>query len=731
MLRSARCLSVLVVSAAGLLAMAAPVRADGPARYPAQGASFGEWMDRLQPVLKSCRMDFNAAVPPGQPGRVVHRPYDWRHETQFLFVLPEASPTVDWEAVPGGGALVMAAEYYVLASGDLSPTLGEVEQSGWWPYATIPAGMDRTLPITDSARHGWPIQDKYLILKNIGSPAWVNYARNQILEYFYTSFFFDQAHGMRQVGELPAQLPQFWAAPDTGAAYQAYAPGSGLASGYQVLDANGFLTGGMATMVPGAIGGRLASPELQSTPPDKRPVPLVVAYAEATPGWNTKAGLKPPLLLADCQTRAGENELQPAKPRTEDNPTPYASPGYLDGLRSILLPVQNNPQFLFDVKLDDSGERAPIEQLPCPLALELAAKYYAIATLDNQVSLRDLVESGFWPYDTFPAALDLSETLYAFPRNIEADIYYSSGTAASGPDGQPLPARFSGSLATMLGSREWLLWRKAEILNEAHAELYFEPARDFVPREGVDARQQDVLPRFAAFWADPLAADEAGVMPEFTFGRQAGQLSLVDVNLLRPQFEGARLSYRQQVPLINLADKADDNGVNCCVMLTQRVAVQGVEQSYAQPLPASIGGGMGEVRWVYDEPVVRQAAVLLDTGWRSARYAGLSQADAAKQEWGQAAIFGPALYPAGVRPGYAMFSGQDLEMRPRVIYNTVEPSLARAGLKSWQLPALNGYAFVGSMGGLVPAFVQVPQKPCGVDWLAEAPAASPASLTAN
>src|SRR5438046_7340879 len=63
------------------------------------------------------------------------------------------------------------------------------------------------------------------------------------------------------------------------------------------------------------------------------------------------------------------------------------------------------------IRFDTSGERAPLEQLPCPMALQLAAQYYVLSTLDTSVSLRKLIDSGFWPYDTFPTWLDLSETL--------------------------------------------------------------------------------------------------------------------------------------------------------------------------------------------------------------------------------------------------------------------------------------------------------------------------------
>ena len=712
-------------------AAAAPVptaaTASSSQHYPAQDYSFGEWMQKLQPVLKAVQRAEDPDVPQG-PGHWVQVPFDWRHDQDFLFVLPPASPAVDWEAVPGGGALELAARYYVLASGDLTPTLGAVLDSGWWPYDTVPAGMDRTVSVAAEYKRGQTVENKYQVLKHIGTPAWVNEGRAEILRTFYISFFFDKTHGPRTAADLPARLPHFWLDPASGQPYPPVPAGDYSHSGLRPADANQFMTSGFGQMVPGvgaSIGDIPSAAELGA----KRPVQELYVRDEPEP-WSTRAGQAAAPLPAAFRTLAGVNEVQLRADQSysgEDAPA-YASAAYLSGLRAILRPDPHNAGWSRDVQLDTGGERAPIEQLACPLALELAAKYYAIATLDNQVSLRDLVDSGFWPYDTFPPSLDLSETLYDFPRNIECNLVYMPDHPAQGSM-PATPARMTGSLAPLLGTREWLLWRKAEILNQAHAELYFNPSRAFLPRQGVDASQTDILPRFAAFWTNPLAADAAGVPAPLTFGQSAGQLSAVDVNLLRPQFEGLRVSYSQQVPLLNLADKPADVRVVGCVMLPRRTDVQGIEQSFALRLPAAAGGGIGEVRWVYDEPTVRDDAVLLDTGWALPSTGGSTQAQAAARFGYSLIQYSAQLVPVGTQIGNAMFFGggrPDMLQRPRLVYDGIAPLLQQAQL---QLSGDSGYFWTGTLGTIGPQLNQFQQTPCGIDPLAgPSAAATPASL---
>lgn len=72
------------------------------------------------------------------------------------------------------------------------------------------------------------------------------------------------------------------------------------------------------------------------------------------------------------------------------------------------------------LKLEDKGERAPIETIHGSKALQMASMFYCYSTLDFSVSVDEIVKSGFWPFDEFPSGLDRDSLLYDFSNYIPA-----------------------------------------------------------------------------------------------------------------------------------------------------------------------------------------------------------------------------------------------------------------------------------------------------------------------
>jgi hypothetical protein len=270
-------------------------------------------------------------------------------------------------------------------------------------------------------------------------------------------------------------------------------------------------------------------------------------------------------------------------------------------------------------------------------------------------------------------------------------------------------------LATDLGTPQWLLWRKAEILNQVHAELYFNSRPDYIPAQGVDVRTMDVLPRFAAFWVNPVASAAAGKPVAFEYGTAMGQLSALDVNLLRPLYEGARIRYDQQVPLVNLADKTQYAAGGQPNFVYRQRDVKGVtEMARAWELPANAGGGLAELRWRFSEPAWLQENVLLDTGW-----------DPPRQEIGIDGQPQRPKYRYGIRTyqlgdevnGWitSFWTGHDA--LPQIVYDGVAPLCKRYGLDFIHQP--RDYTWIVQMIRIRAGGTQLPGGRAGIDPLAE------------
>jgi hypothetical protein len=558
----------------------------------AQEREFSEWIKVLEPHLR----------PAYREEGDTEAPFDWRRDSQFLVQLNGEGEPANAYFIPGGAALVAAARAYALLTGDFAVSLGELEQSGWWPYATIPADMDRSALVikTDGGR----VLDKYHHLKSIGSANWIAEAKREVLREFYGDFFYrplndeDKAAGMPKTSRTPADLPsrraEFWINPYTGTPMRVSEEPGDL----RLEDVSFFKQGSLVSF---RRDGTIASHHGSSGSVGRdKSNPVEVAMLnwqwEKPQPWSARAGQDLPVLPVWLRSGAESASAQ----------------AHLDALLTQMAPLDKHGATT-GIIMDASGERAPLEELACPQALALAAHYYAIETADMQVSLRDIIDAGFWPYDTFPTWLDLSETLYEFPREEQAQLGF---TTRSNKAWVADYDHWTGYLAQGLGTPEWLLWRKAEILNQVHTELFFKPHPEWIPAQGVDVESGEVLPRFAAFWVNPLATAAAGKPVAFSFGPALGQLSRLDVNLLRPVFEGARIRYVQDVPLINLADKLQYAAGGEPKFVYRQRSVRGItELAQSWQLPSALGGTVAELRWRYAAPTRLQEQTLLDVGW--------------------------------------------------------------------------------------------------------------------
>ena len=701
--------SLVLVSIAVLLAVSSTVLAVGE-QVPPQEKQFADWIHVLEPHLHATGFDG------GDPYAIGPQPFDWRHHSQFIVTLDNTGAPANPYKIPGGAALSTAALYYAIYTGDFNVSPGDLEHGGWWPFATIPADMDRSL-IVQGEQNGGVLQDTYQLLKHIGSPQWMMRAKGDVLNAFYGDFFFrrpvkkldpstfqppqpsDAEHEWWSIdyeapwtaktpADLPARNEEFWTNPYTSAPMRV----SDEPGDLQWTNA-GWLSQWAAQVEP---SGKVQTHNGSGSYDPKLKLEVLLPNWKQFPPqpWSARCGAQ--LAATPVWLTSGTDSA--------------AMKQHLDSLLAHY--TKNEIGRTKELQLDATAERAPIEELVCPQALALAAYYYALATADTQVSLRDIVDSGFWPYDTFPTWLDLTETLYDFNRYEDIGLGYGPGAVMNGV---PQPAQWYGQLSTDLGTPQWLLWRKAEILNQVHAELFFNPRAEYVPKQGIDPESEDLLPKFAAFWVNPVASAAAGKPVAFTYGPVLGQLSALDVNLLRPLYEGAHIRYAQQVPLINLADKMQHAAGGQPNYVYRQRSVEGVtEMGRAWQVPASAGGGLAELRWRFSDPAGLQENVLLDTGWDTP--APMPGADAKPMR--APYRYGVRTYQYGedVNDGITSFWQKD-NPAPQLVYDGVAPLVKRYGLTFSQQP--RDYTFIVQMIRIRSGGVQLPGGKAGIDPLVE------------
>ncbi len=130
-----------------------------------------------------------------------------------------------------------------------------------------------------------------------------------------------------------------------------------------------------------------------------------------------------------------------------------------------------------------------------------AAWAYALDSGDYRISLRDIVDSGFFPYGVIPAGLDWDACIKAHSN--EADLSYMD--------------------LTEIGSDEWLVRQKSSILWMFYTYYYYPTAYGgFDPN--FEASLPDKLPRYEKFWVNPYTDkpattdDESGGLHEVQLG---------------------------------------------------------------------------------------------------------------------------------------------------------------------------------------------------------------------
>lgn len=159
---------------------------------------------------------------------------------------------------------------------------------------------------------------------------------------------------------------------------------------------------------------------------------------------------------------------------------------------------------------EKSGPRLPMEEIPGGIALEPAAAFYAILTLDFDVSLRDVVEAGLWPYDVFAEESFLDMKLYDFPMQVP--VAYGPG--------------FNLAVKENVGSPEWYMRCRNDILQCFYREYYYN-------NQGLEYEPTNIPgePYFKFWDFEPLPADSFGLDGKFL-----GEVTSVPVERFRNAF---------------------------------------------------------------------------------------------------------------------------------------------------------------------------------------------------
>jgi hypothetical protein len=208
---------------------------------------------------------------------------------------------------------------------------------------------------------------------------------------------------------------------------------------------------------------------------------VVCLFWAAYTGQNKAQAAEKPAAKAAVKTKA---KATPAKRKTVS-----AKP--LDMSRVKLRPPVKNPKMpkypgddlwsFTVVRYDEKGPRVKWETFPGGPALEIAASNYAILTGDFDVSLKDVIDSGLWPYNIFPKGTDLNGRLYGF-KAFEGIFWDNKLKKIAGP--QP-------------GTPEWWAHVRWRILDQFHENYYY------TILDPVHLRMPKIGERYPAFWTNP------------------------------------------------------------------------------------------------------------------------------------------------------------------------------------------------------------------------------------
>jgi hypothetical protein len=156
----------------------------------------------------------------------------------------------------------------------------------------------------------------------------------------------------------------------------------------------------------------------------------------------------------------------------------------------------------YSVIFEETGAPAPLHDLIQGNALNTAAAYYALTTRDFTVTVGDVIDSGFYPFNDLPATVSR-----------DMSIGNNSGV---------LPT-FEGSLLNTIGTSEWLIEAKNRVLSEYYESCYLAHCSGCSNRNTKLPDDYLVnMERNSSFWINPIT-DE--IMVE---GTTAGDYRVVD-----------------------------------------------------------------------------------------------------------------------------------------------------------------------------------------------------------
>jgi len=150
-------------------------------------------------------------------------------------------------------------------------------------------------------------------------------------------------------------------------------------------------------------------------------------------------------------------------------------------------------------------DRVPLVGVATPHAMRQAAVLFALDTGASTITVQDIVDNGYWPYNVFAVDFDYSQEISAWDEALN----------------------FHEELVKDIGSTEWVLCSKNYILGSLYNEYYYFGGLG-CPEEAMSA--EPVLPAelklIDAFWVSPVTGEP------FAYGEARGEISetaMVDI----------------------------------------------------------------------------------------------------------------------------------------------------------------------------------------------------------
>jgi len=176
-----------------------------------------------------------------------------------------------------------------------------------------------------------------------------------------------------------------------------------------------------------------------------------------------------------------------------------SSPDLDSRLVSIgVTPSLQNDGEKFKFSFHTGTERVPLIGVATPHSLRRAAALYAIQSGEITISVQDVIDNGYWPFDIFPDGFDYSQKISAWDRSIV----------------------LSESLVMEIGSDDWVL-RCKDIIVQGFYDEYYYFGNLGCPEEATSnvlVIPSQLIP-IDEFWMNPVS----GI--EFAYGEKRGDIS--------------------------------------------------------------------------------------------------------------------------------------------------------------------------------------------------------------